>query len=122
MKYTENYNLCKPENDDFYNVNQFNENADTIDTELKAHENAIETLRQEKNALSDIVYKKTVNSGVAADSDPNITTLAKVRTKHENCPTSNDIYTIITAFTDGTAEICEKFQYAINVGINITFK
>ena len=35
MKYTENYNLKKPEAEDFYNVEDFNENADIIDGELK---------------------------------------------------------------------------------------
>lgn len=35
MEYTQNYNLNKPEQDDFYNVEDFNENADIVDEELK---------------------------------------------------------------------------------------
>lgn len=35
MKYTEHYNLKKPDQEDFYNVDDFNENADIIDAELK---------------------------------------------------------------------------------------
>ena len=35
MKYTENYNLKKPEAEDFYNVEDFNENMEVIDGELK---------------------------------------------------------------------------------------
>lgn len=35
MKYTENYNLKKPEQTDSYNVDDFNENADAIDAKLK---------------------------------------------------------------------------------------
>lgn len=34
MQYTENYNLKKPESDDFYNVGDFNENSDIIDEYL----------------------------------------------------------------------------------------
>ena len=34
-EYTQNYNLKKPAEDDFYNVKDFNENADIIDAELK---------------------------------------------------------------------------------------
>ena len=34
MKYTTNLNLKKPDQEDFYNVDDFNYNADIIDTEL----------------------------------------------------------------------------------------
>src|SRR5690606_801737 len=42
MKYTENYNLKKPEAEDFYNVEDFNENADIIDKKLKDLEDNFE--------------------------------------------------------------------------------
>lgn len=35
MQYTSNYNLKKPEGSDPVNIQDFNDNADTIDTELK---------------------------------------------------------------------------------------
>ncbi len=35
MKVTENYNLIKPEGGDFYDVEQFNQNMDTLDTKVK---------------------------------------------------------------------------------------
>jgi hypothetical protein len=35
MEYTENYNLKKPEAEDFYNIEDFNENMEIIDGELK---------------------------------------------------------------------------------------
>lgn len=35
MQKTTNYNLNKPEETDFYNVDDFNDNADIIDAELK---------------------------------------------------------------------------------------
>lgn len=43
MKYTPNYGLKKPEQDDFYNVEDFNENADIIDQALKAHDDTLAT-------------------------------------------------------------------------------
>lgn len=44
--------------------------------------------------------------------DPNVTTLARVRTKHANCPTDDKAYVIDTIFVDGDGEIYEKYQYA----------
>jgi len=44
MKYTPNYGLKKPEQDDFYNVEDFNENADIIDEKLKEIEDGIENI------------------------------------------------------------------------------
>ncbi|MFF5993476.1 pyocin knob domain-containing protein [Lysinibacillus sp. KU-BSD001] len=41
MKRTLNYNLLKPDQTDFYNVDDFNGNADTIDAELKRLSDAI---------------------------------------------------------------------------------
>lgn len=39
MKNTTNYNLKKPEGTNYYNVNDFNDNMDVIDTELKKNSN-----------------------------------------------------------------------------------
>lgn len=41
MNYTPNYNLNKPEADDFYDIDDFNTNADKIDELLKAQADAI---------------------------------------------------------------------------------
>jgi len=41
MKETLNYKLRKPDQEDFYNVDDFNYNADIIDTQLKANADAI---------------------------------------------------------------------------------
>ncbi len=105
------------ESEDVLPLSHFDLNGQALEVVDESGRQKTDKVDSALSVLSDIVYKKTVNSGIAADSDPNTTTLAKVRTKHENCPTSDTVYTIITAFTDGTAEICEKFQYAINVGI-----
>jgi hypothetical protein len=40
MDYTSNFNLKKPAQTDFYNVSDFNDNADIIDTKLKANADA----------------------------------------------------------------------------------
>ena len=42
-EYTQNYNLKKPDEEDFYNVKDFNDNADIIDQALKAHDDALAT-------------------------------------------------------------------------------
>ena len=39
--YTENYSLLKPGDEDFYNVEDFNDNMDTIDTLLAENEAAV---------------------------------------------------------------------------------
>ena len=41
MEFTPSYNLKKPAAEDFYNVEDFNENANIIDQALKAHDDAI---------------------------------------------------------------------------------
>jgi len=43
LKYTENYNLKKPEGSDVVNIEDLNDNADIIDQTLKAHDDALAT-------------------------------------------------------------------------------
>lgn len=53
--YTTNYNLKKPASDEFYNIQDFNDNADLIDVELKQREDDFNSL----NAMTtqgDILY------------------------------------------------------------------
>ena len=40
--YTENYNLIKPDEEDYYDVADFNENMDTLDSAMAAAEAAAE--------------------------------------------------------------------------------
>lgn len=42
-EFTQNYNLKKPAEEDFYNIKDFNDNADIIDQALKAHDDALAT-------------------------------------------------------------------------------
>ncbi|WP_400194602.1 hypothetical protein [Lysinibacillus telephonicus] len=59
---TTNYNLIKPDVDDFYDVNQFNQNADIIDTQLKNNADSIKAiLTNDLTALPPI--EATLNSG-----------------------------------------------------------
>jgi hypothetical protein len=44
MEYTQNYNLKKPGQEDFYNVEDFNENADIIDQKLKEIEDKTQNI------------------------------------------------------------------------------
>ena len=71
-EYTENYNLKKPAQEDFYNVEDFNNNADVIDKEMKAvSDKAAAALPASSYTAADILNKlKTVdgvNSGLDAD-------------------------------------------------------
>lgn len=71
-EYTENYNLKKPAQEDFYNVDDFNNNADIIDSQLKAvSDKATSALPSSSYTAADILNKlKTVdgvNSGLDAD-------------------------------------------------------
>lgn len=43
---TQNYKLIKPSEDDFYDVNQFNQNADMIDQGMKTNQEQIEKMKR----------------------------------------------------------------------------
>lgn len=62
-EYSEHYNLKKPAQEDFYDVDDFNENADKIDTALYAAEQKIGQAAQESTLES----VKTDVTGVKAD-------------------------------------------------------
>ncbi len=56
MNYTANYNLKKPLQNEYYNVDDFNDNADIIDAALKAHNDAIGSLSNlETEEISSLV-------------------------------------------------------------------
>lgn len=54
MKYTENYNLKKPESGDYYNVEDFNENSDTIDANLLVANQAYEQVQALQAAIASL--------------------------------------------------------------------
>nr|WP_294681582.1 hypothetical protein [uncultured Anaerotignum sp.] len=51
--FTENYNLIKPANEDYYDVQDFNENMDTIDTQLAVAEKGIQATLQGVQGIAD---------------------------------------------------------------------
>lgn len=63
-EYTENYNLKKPAQEDFYNVDDFNNNADIIDSQLKTLSDGLGSAAQE-STVSEIDTKigETGNTG-----------------------------------------------------------
>lgn len=65
-EYTENYNLKKPAQEDFYNVEDFNNNADVIDKQLKEiADKSDSALPASDYTAQDILNKlKTVREGV----------------------------------------------------------
>ena len=70
--YTDNYNLIKPSQEDFYNVDDFNANADIIDKTIKAlSETAGSALPASSYTAADVLAKiKTVDgSGSGLDAD-----------------------------------------------------
>ena len=52
MEVTPNYELKKPGDDDFYDVKDFNDNADIIDQALKAHDDALQEVGEVAQALA----------------------------------------------------------------------
>ncbi|MCI1958582.1 MAG: hypothetical protein LKJ25_03040 [Clostridia bacterium] len=71
---TTNYNLKKPAQDDFYNVDDFNDNADIIDTQLKTNADAIDTANTNIESANTAI--ETANTNIAAAN----TTIAAVKT------------------------------------------
>ena len=73
---TTNYGLIKPGQDDFYNVDDFNQNMDTIDKQLKVNESQIKTLEnqiQNIDVSGDI--RHVINERVNADTSKPLSTL-----------------------------------------------
>ncbi len=62
---TTNYGLTKPAQSDFYNVADFNENADIIDTQMHANEEAAAT---NANNLTALINKVALNNAGAHNS------------------------------------------------------
>jgi len=58
MDYTQNYNLKKPGQDDFYNVDDFNDNADIIDQKLKENADALLSHKNESASLDNLGHVK----------------------------------------------------------------
>lgn len=53
MQYTQNYNLKKPDPDDYYDVRDFNDNSNIIDEKMFEHTEKIRTLTETTTSLND---------------------------------------------------------------------
>lgn len=51
--FTENYNLIKPQEEDYYDVQDFNENFDTIDSQMAVTEQAVTDVSEKIGASAD---------------------------------------------------------------------
>ena len=71
-EFTSNYNLKKPSDDDFYNVADFNGNADAVDKELKNQDGRLTKL--EAPSFTDVEELKNISAGEVLQ-----TMLAKVK-------------------------------------------
>ena len=111
MKLTTNYSLKKPEGSDVVNIEDFNHNADIIDSEIKAvknQSNENKTSISKLNTKVDIGqnYKLTQDSGDLLNLNNvdinNITTTCYGEGMVINGPT-NDVYTIESYMSRGGA-------------------
>jgi len=110
-EYTQNYNLKKPAEEDFYNVKDFNDNADIIDQALKAHDDALATKETPEGAQEKA--DAALNSAKQY-TDQEVGEVASALTSHKNDNTRHISPNIpATAITFGG-----KFQIAYNSATN----
>lgn len=67
--YTENYDLVKPEESDYYNVEVFNENMDTIDSVMAAAEAATENVGEKVDEVGEKVDALDEKLGSSAEGN-----------------------------------------------------
>ena len=78
MKNTVNYGLNMPDLDDFYNINDFNENAETIDRVMHENELAINSLSEETQSALNDVSGKIGNTDDTGATDSTGTVMGKL--------------------------------------------
>ena len=111
MKYTENYNLKKPEGSDVVNIEDLNDNADIIDQALKAHDDALATKETPEGAQEKA--DAALNSAKQY-TDQEVGEVASALTSHKNDNTRH-----ISPNMPATAITFEgKFQIAYNSTTN----
>lgn len=97
---TTNYGLIKPGQDDFYNVDEFNQNMDTIDHQLKVNENQIKTL---ENKIQNIDVsgnvRQVINERVNADTSKPLSTLISEWVNAAKTAILNAVSTLTTHVT-----------------------
>lgn len=67
--YTENYDLVKPDESDYYNINTFNDNMDMIDSLLAETHNAMQPIGEKIDSISDST--SNINQKIGSSSTGN---------------------------------------------------
>lgn len=126
MKYTGNYNLKKPDGTDIVNIEDFNENADIIDAELKKlNTNKVDKIAGKGLSTNDYTDEEKQKNQDNAD---NISDLQQELETHKAEIASQDTLghvkagKNITIDTDGTinTDIKELKDYSVVIGGNAT--
>lgn len=97
MTTTENYNLKKPDGEDFYNVQDFNDNADRIDAALKKKpdmdENAVpghfvafsaDGITDSGKTVTDFLPAGTMPADIGAATAEGLSSLSAAQNTHAN--------------------------------------
>lgn len=103
MKHTENLRLRKPEGTDYYDVEDFNENADEIDARVKELMDAREAIEKELSLL-----KKSASDGKSA--------IASAITDMGGGESANDAYSGAVI----GQEMADGFHLAASAGYGLT--
>ena len=123
MKLTTNYGLKKPEGSDVVNIDDFNYNADTIDTKLKVVENQSNANKNNISTLqSEVSTNKTSISNLNSKTDTTNRNLNALISKVNNAQNTKLTQDNGKAFgiSNGDANNLIGIAGALYVGENIT--
>jgi len=114
---TTNYNLIKPEESDFYNINDFNTNADLIDAALKSiSDNANTKAKKVTTGTTTLTASKWVALGTA---------VGEYKFKYElalSGITAKDVFNgSVSLDTEEVAQDCGLAQYSETSANKVTF-
>lgn len=101
MKNTVNYGLNMPDLDDFYNINDFNENAEIIDDVMHENELAINALSEKTQAALDGISEKIGNTDDTGATASTGTAMGKLNVLIKN----DDLLNVIANSRSIQAEI-----------------
>lgn len=131
MEYTQNYKLKKPGQEDFYNVDDFNSNADIVDQKLKEIEDKTKNIVTSVNGKTGDVELKAEDIGAetpagaqakanaALDAAKNYTDQEIAKVVDDLASHKNDNTRHISANIPATAiTFGGKFQIAYNSATN----
>lgn len=119
MQYTDNYELKKPEASDFYNVEDFNENVEKIDKELKSNAEKIDTVSTSVDDIANAVgtekLQTTAQSIIPAINE--ISSVAKGKNRAKVFSTTESMNAWLSDSTNaGVANVGDNL-YIIDTGV-----